>query len=717
MKILFITNLSNSAHRYNQGFSSTPPVYLQNINGIQNYTDTFINNSFENDKDSRVDNIRRRVSSNIETIWTNKADNAGRYKSELNKAEILNKISHALYDAGKTEKAAVILADSFNKIPRKAVSDNEKARIDKLVYEPQNLILLKDFYRTSVNNKSRLYVMESLKKLNSPYYLPVAEDILEFDKDTALYSDKKTSLTAREFLHSHYNFRLLKEPLSKNEIYKNAAMTVLDKWGLPQDINLLENVKNNNDIQIRSKAKNIESHLRKLSNVSETQTNTTKKQYKNPDLKHMSFDEIVKNLVNNQNIDDSILELKNQKYPDGVFNATKLINNMQDIKDSRAVSEAIKYIGQTGAFVSQREYVKLDDTTKSPYDNDKAEAYCKILLRSKSLSPSFGASNIPSFSATRIWDKKKFDPLNAPDSVLDDLAEKLHFTLGFESSVRDAITERYPEGFLESIFAAENYKNKVNIATKRLYSRIKKVLDKKQKILEESIELNKKKALGISNISKQKVRVNSTFIEPLKLDNKTHDVPVSNGIFIYGKAFDNDKNKFIEWLKNESEAQFVELTYDENNPKSSINQISEQLNIAQNVHQLTGSRTILYLKDIDKLLSDRTNENNIDCINEFKTLVEGVSKNYYTTFLIKTNLPLTEFDDAAKAPHRFDLKLNLSEGITQEDEKRLEELTKELDRLEQKTREGYDLYKYDDSDYDGGTSDYLYRSLLYDTDF
>ena len=715
MKIVFNSNQQNKA-KYKHNFGQTP-VYLQNLNGLQNYTDTFVKDSFEKEKSTKVDNLTSRVYSNIEKQWTDKVNNVERYKSDLNKSEMLNRISHVLYNAGETEKSAVVLADSFNKLPRNVLLNTEKSRIDNLIYNPENLQILKDFYTSSTNAASRLYVMKSLKNLNSPYYLPVAEDILEFDKDTAVYSDRQTTLAAREFLHSHYNFNLLKDPLSRNSTYKSAAMTLLDKWGLPVDVSLLDKMKNDEDIQIRNKALNVESHLKKLKNITNASSlNTQKTNYSVDTKKQLSFDTVVENLVNNVDTADTILELKRQKYPDGIYNASKLIKNINNIKNPETLSAVIKYIGQTGAFIEHLDYVKPAENQKTPYDFERAEAYSKILLRKNALSPSFKGSSVPSFSSLRrVWDKKKFDPLNAPDSTLDELAEIFHNEFKYKSSIQSAAEERYPEGFLESLFMDDNYKKKINIVIDRLYNRVQKVVEHKEKLLNEAIELKKKKALGVSNISKQKVRVNSNFIEPLKLSKQAQDVPLTNGILVYGQAFDSDKNKFIDWLKNESDASFVELTYKEDAPSESLNEIANSLNIAKNVYNLTGNRTILYVKGIDKLLTDLTSDTNMDYINEFKNYVEAASKDFHTTFLVKTNLPLKDFDSAAIASHRFGLKINLSEGITEDDQKRLDEINKEIARLDEKSRKQYDFYEFERDGYDN--SDFWYRTIMYDTDF
>lgn len=69
--------------------------------------------------------------------------------------------------------------------------------------------------------------------------------------------------------------------------------------------------------------------------------------------------------------------------------------------------------------------------------------------------------------------------------------------------------------------------------------------------------------------------------------------------------------------------------------------------------------------------------------------------------LLKTNMPLEDFDSAVIAPHRFPKKVNLKAGITPKEKEELERINKQLNALKadaNKASSYYDNVYYNDND-------------------
>ena len=156
---------------------------------------------------------------------------------------------------------------------------------------------------------------------------------------------------------------------------------------------------------------------------------------------------------------------------------------------------------------------------------------------------------------------------------------------------------------------------------------------------------------------------------------------------------------FVEWFKKNVPANFEEITYDNSEPFESIKQIVAKAEDAENIFKRTGKRTILYIQDMDKLLTDEESKESRQMISRFKQFVEHCSERYHTTVLLTTDYPLDEFEDASIASHRFETQIMLKDGIKPKQKTELKELQKEKERLNKATTTLDKYFWWENDDY------------------
>lgn len=307
----------------------------------------------------------------------------------------------------------------------------------------------------------------------------------------------------------------------------------------------------------------------------------------------------------------------------------------------------------------------------------------------------------PSFGDYCV-DKKKFNVLDDSYSQLKSLGEVFH--KASDSTIENACLERYRyKNFFSDIFA-ENGTETYMQAYRNFLPYVQDERNHKSSIINEINNLEALALKGDSNIGEQKLNLKRGFMALLEIENNGKKVPFQNGILLYGDATDADKNEFVDWIKNEAKASFDEVTYKEDAPFESIKNIVKKAEEAENVFNYTGKRTILYVKDIDKLLTDEEDDDSLEMIARFKSFAENAHENYHTTLLVKTNRSLDEFEEASIGSQRFESKIKLKDGITPEVKKRLKEAGAERIRLDDaaETLDSYYWYEdyYDSSDND-----------------
>ncbi len=269
---------------------------------------------------------------------------------------------------------------------------------------------------------------------------------------------------------------------------------------------------------------------------------------------------------------------------------------------------------------------------------------------------------------------KSFDPLNADENELKNLGEVFHKY----SDVETLCKRRYGTGLFTKYENTRAYE-----AYQKLSKSINETRKHKNELVAEMNNLLNKEITGEGNMMEKKMEVKDSFLDLLRIEQNTgRKVPIENGILIYGNS--RKKDDFINWLKNTSETAFKEIEYDENKPFDSIKAIKQALKNAQTGYEYTDRRSILYIKNLDKLLTNKSKEN-IIMIAHFKSFAELASEKFHTTLLFKTDMPLENFESASIGPNRFGLKVKLTNELSESDEQKVKDIRQEITRLDKMT--------------------------------
>lgn len=298
-------------------------------------------------------------------------------------------------------------------------------------------------------------------------------------------------------------------------------------------------------------------------------------------------------------------------------------------------------------------------------------------------SPSFGVAGMPPYK-TRWVSKLEYSPkclaiLEKSDSELRDTAEYFHN--GGDSFIK-FLCEIPKKGLINS-FLGKTDEELSNKAYNRFLPFIKAIQLKKSAMLKEIKELELKLAKGISNEVEQKDRLSNQFLSLVEVEKQGRNVPLTNGILVYGNS--KEKEGFIDWITKSAEVVVKRFKHDPNNPMKTIENIVNTAKNAEPAFQHSNIRTLLVIDDLDKMLINKDNIDGIEMVGRFKGFVEHLSQDYHTTIVTKTDKPLSDFEPASIASHRFGIKIDLKDGISQEELKRLEELKKEVKRLDDKS--------------------------------
>lgn len=304
-------------------------------------------------------------------------------------------------------------------------------------------------------------------------------------------------------------------------------------------------------------------------------------------------------------------------------------------------------------------------------------------------SDTFQKSALPSFKGYCV-NKKLFNIIGESDDKLKTLAEV--FYKEPDSQIKKACEIRHTN------FIGHISSSKAERAYNEFMPHVNKVREHSQQLEQDIAKLTELSAKGDSNFSKQQDRIAKDFFELLKIEQSGRKIPNRNGIFIYGDAPNFDKKDFVEWFKKNVPANFEEITYDDTEPFESIKRIVANAENAEFVHKQTGKRTVLYIKEMDRLLTDEQSIESRRMIGRFKQFAEHCSERYHTTILLTTAYPLDEFEDASIASHRFETQIKLKDGIKPNQKLELENLQKEKDRLNKtsSTLDKYFWYSPDD---------------------
>lgn len=159
-----------------------------------------------------------------------------------------------------------------------------------------------------------------------------------------------------------------------------------------------------------------------------------------------------------------------------------------------------------------------------------------------------------------------------------------------------------------------------------------------------------------SHINSERLKVQ--FINPLAIERTGRkNVPITNGILLYGPE---DLTKItLNSIKNTVDANFVKIKFNESDPLKSIGDMVDAAKKAEKDFQETRKRTILEFDNLDKMLTNKDNIDGIEMIGRFKGFVEHISKDYHITIIAKTDRPLSDFEPASIASHRFGMKIKV----------------------------------------------------------
>lgn len=281
------------------------------------------------------------------------------------------------------------------------------------------------------------------------------------------------------------------------------------------------------------------------------------------------------------------------------------------------------------------------------------------------------------------WRKAKI--LERTKAELVDLAEYFHKA---SDETIDQVCGSEKFGYIFS-------KEKFNLRFNKLNEALKIVKSNRLKTEKEIFELETKKANSLGNITEQKDRINRQFISLLNSEKKGENPPITNGILIYGPSA--DKEGFIDWLANASGSVIKRFKHDENNPIKTIENIVDTAEKSETAFQHSNARTLLIVDGLDKMLTNHDNLQGVKMIARFKGFVEHMSKDYHTTIVTKTDQPLEAFEEASIGPNRFGIKVDLKgdlNGLPQKDTDRLDELKKEIERLDDKAEQYGKFHSY-----------------------
>lgn len=338
----------------------------------------------------------------------------------------------------------------------------------------------------------------------------------------------------------------------------------------------------------------------------------------------------------------------------------------------------------------------ISSTKYSPVNNNGSGNNAFLINKSEYHSDTFQKKITPNFKGYKV-NKALFNPLNGSDKDNRALAEVFHKES--DTQIEQACKTRYTN------FIGYTSNSKFEQAYKEFMPHVTEVREHAQKVEQDIAKLTELSAKGDSNFSKQQDRIAKSFFELLKIEQTGRKIPNRNGIFIYGDAPNSDKRNFVEWFKKNVPANFEEITYDDSEPLESIKRIVAKAEKAEIVHQQTGKRTVLYIKEMDRLLTDVRNKENLIITARFKNFAEHCSERYHTTILLTTTYPLGEFESATIASHRFETQINLKDGIKPKQKLELKTLQKEKERLKESSSKLSDYFWYEEDDTSSSNND------------
>lgn len=319
---------------------------------------------------------------------------------------------------------------------------------------------------------------------------------------------------------------------------------------------------------------------------------------------------------------------------------------------------------------------------------------------------SFGESI--SVSNFRVYDR--FDPVKASDSELDNMA--VIFNNESVEDIEKNIDLRYKNEALIS-----DAESKKQIAKDRLIPRLKKVQEDKRKQLEIVNNLTEKDKNSIHNISAQKLKLTQDYLVPLESKIAgNQDVPVADSILVYGDIDYYKKNDFRKWLfeaASQIGVRAVKVDGYSYNPEKIFKNLNSAIENAKRYNELTGLHSIIFIDDFDRFYADVNQNKALGYVNDFNAMLKNAAKNYHTTFVFQSDDFLENTDSDFIANKGCNLKIELNDGLTQDDKAALKSAKYKLEKYEEKSKQtknyfGWETFSYDD-DIHWGPGDLAYE--------
>lgn len=178
-----------------------------------------------------------------------------------------------------------------------------------------------------------------------------------------------------------------------------------------------------------------------------------------------------------------------------------------------------------------------------------------------------------------------------------------------------------------------------------------------------AIELAAKKELCAAYIKNQ---INQDFLQNFNSNNKGIKIP--NSIMILGKN-KKETAETIKWIVAKANSNYIFIEDKGESNELKRDQILTMLEEAQTNYAKNGKRTLIWIENFDKLLSNKAE--NEDVVADFKDLLDKLSDTYKTTIVFDCS-NTQKLNPIAIQPHRVK-KYNIDREISPEEFQKLQD--------------------------------------------
>lgn len=134
---------------------------------------------------------------------------------------------------------------------------------------------------------------------------------------------------------------------------------------------------------------------------------------------------------------------------------------------------------------------------------------------------------------------------------------------------------------------------------------------------------------------------------------------VTNGILLYGENDAKIESALRCFINCCDFLNYKKITFNKENAFESIQELIKYAKEAEEIFKKTNTRTLIELENLDEILTNTTSKESLKMIARFKGLVERLSEDFHTTVITKTSKPLSSFEEASLATHRFGIQYEI----------------------------------------------------------